>query len=174
MVSVVLSLGSNLGDQYFYICQMEKALRTILKGTLARSDLMKTEPVGVKDQLWFLNRIISGSFDGTARQLLESTRHIEESLGREKKGQMASRTADIDILLFGEQIINDADLIVPHPRMLWRRFCIEGMNQIVPQWRVPGTEMSVSQHFKQMSPQLRAQRIFISHEKGSDCSDGRP
>lgn len=174
MESVVLSIGSNLGDKCIHISQMEEALFSILKGILRKSNLLRTEPVGVEGQPWFINRIISGSFEGTALQLLEYTREIEKKLGRDNKKQMAPRTADIDILLFGGQIISTADLVIPHPQMLFRRFCLEGMNQIVPDWLIPGTEMSVSEHYKQMGPQIRAQRMFHFHEKGSDYSDGRP
>lgn len=163
MALVVLSVGSNLGDQFFYIRQMDDALSMLL-GPILRSDLMKTEPVGVKNQSWFLNRIISGKFEGTAEQLLCCTRQIEKRLGRNNKNQMAARTADIDILLFGEEIINTAELKVPHPQILFRRFCLEGMNQIVQDWIIPGTAMTVSQHYKMMSAKVRAQRIFIFHE----------
>jgi 2-amino-4-hydroxy-6-hydroxymethyldihydropteridine diphosphokinase len=173
MESVVLSLGSNLGDQCIYISQMEEALFSILKGILRKSDLLRTEPVGVEHQPWFINRIISGGFEGTAQQLLECTKEIEKKLGRDNKMRMAPRTADIDILLFGGQIINTAELVIPHPQMLLRRFCLEGMYQIVPDWLIPGTGMSVSEHYKQMGPQIRAQKIFHFHEKGSDYSDGR-
>ncbi len=173
MESVVLSLGSNLGDQCIYISQMEEALFSILKGILRKSDLLRTEPVGVEHQPWFINRIISGGFEGTAQQLLECTKEIEKKLGRDNKMRMAPRTADIDILLFGGQIISTAELVIPHPQMLLRRFCLEGMNQIVPDWLIPGTGMSVSEHYKQMGPQIRAQKIFHFHEKGSDYSDGR-
>ncbi len=168
-----MSLGSNLGDQCIYISQMEEALFSILKGILRKSDLLRTEPVGVEHQPWFINRIISGGFEGTAQQLLECTKEIEKKLGRDNKMRMAPRTADIDILLFGGQIINTAELVIPHPQMLLRRFCLEGMYQIVPDWLIPGTGMSVSEHYKQMGPQIRAQKIFHFHEKGSDYSDGR-
>ncbi|NLL12156.1 MAG: 2-amino-4-hydroxy-6-hydroxymethyldihydropteridine diphosphokinase [Fibrobacter sp.] len=174
MESVVLSLGSNLGDQCIYISRMEEALFSVLKGILRKSDLLRTEPVGVECQPWFINRVISGSFEGTAQQLLECTKEIEKKLGRDNKKQMVPRTADIDILLFGGQIINTSELVIPHPRILFRRFCLEGMNQIVPDWLIPGTGMSVSEHYRQMGPQIRAQKIFHFHEKGSDYRDGRP
>lgn len=174
MESVALSIGSNLGDQCINISLMEEALFSILKGLLRKSDLLRTEPVGVECQPWFTNRIISGSFEGTAQQLLEYTREIEKKLGRDNKKQMAPRTADIDILLFGGQIISTAELVIPHPQMFFRRFCLEGMNQIVPDWLIPGTGMSVSEHYRRMGPQIRAQRIFHFHEKGSDYRDGRP
>lgn len=173
MESVVLSLGSNLGDPSIFISQMEEALFSILKGILRKSDLLKTEPVGVEHQPWFINRIISGGFEGTAQQLLKYTQEIEKKLGRDNKKKMAPRTADIDILLFGEQIISTAELVIPHPQMLLRRFCLEGMNQITPDWLIPGTGMSVSEHYKRMEPQIRAQKVFHFHEKGSDYSDGR-
>lgn len=173
MVSVVLGIGSNLGDRFHYIHLMEKELCLVLSGPILKSDLMETEPVNVDHHQWFLNRIISGSYDGTALELLDRIEIIEVKLGRDKKSQLAPRTADIDILLFGEEIINTAILTIPHPQIINRRYCLEGMNQIVGNWLIPGKGRLVSEHFNSMNAQIKAQKIRFLHEKGSDFSNDR-
>lgn len=173
MASAVLSIGSNLGDRCKYIQEMEKELGTLLEAPLLKSDLMETEPVGVENQQWFLNRILFADFNGSAFELLKNTQEVEKKLGRDKKEQKASRTADIDILLFGDEIITTSVLIVPHPQILLRRFCLEGMNQIIQERVIPGTKKTIAQHYLMMSPQIRSQKIRFLDKKGSNCSDDR-
>lgn len=172
MTLAVLSLGSNKGDRFSYIRQMVSELSNLLS-KLKKSDLMETEPVGVENQQWFLNLIICGNFEGEAMELLRSSQYIERKLGRDKKKLMQPRTADIDILLFGEEIIKTSELVIPHPQIFSRRFCLEGMYQTVADRLIPGTGKSVAQQYLSMSSQLRAQKIRFINEKGSDCSDGR-
>jgi 2-amino-4-hydroxy-6-hydroxymethyldihydropteridine diphosphokinase len=137
MTDVVLSLGTNLGDRAQYMRRMEEGLRAILSAPVAVSRLMETEPLGMaRGQQWFYNRLMRGLYHGSPHQLLDACRDIEKRLGRERPVKNASRTADIDILLFGKIQLNDARLIVPHPRITDRRFCIEGLLETAPDMNV--------------------------------------
>jgi 2-amino-4-hydroxy-6-hydroxymethyldihydropteridine diphosphokinase len=138
LASVALSLGSNLGDRRNYIDAMAASLRKILTGIRA-SRLMETEPVGVGEGHGaYLNKVVAGTYRGSAFELLEECLSIEARLGRVRVGCRSPRTADIDILLFGaETICAPPRLIVPHPELLNRRFCIEGLMDIDPAILVP-------------------------------------
>lgn len=141
MLDVVLSLGSNLGDRASNMRLMEQELRLLLNPPIVRSSLMETEPVGtVSKQEWFYNRVVRGSYVGTPRELLDKCLSIENKLGRQRSPseRYAARTADIDILLFGDTIINEPDLVVPHPGIQKRRFCILGLKEVAGGCSFPG------------------------------------
>lgn len=131
----VLSLGTNLGDRAAHMQSMEALCAVALSGELQFSPLYETEPLAVgPEHLPYYNRIVAGFFEGSARELLIRVRVIERMLGRNdaEKGKYLPRVADIDILLFGGDEVQDPDLHIPHDAILDRRFCIEGIAAIVP------------------------------------------
>jgi 2-amino-4-hydroxy-6-hydroxymethyldihydropteridine diphosphokinase len=157
---VALSLGSNLGDREDNISQMEKRLCRILIPPFRMSSLMETEPVDVKErQSSYLNRIFCGGFSKSAEHLLEQCFQIEYELGRTDKGAKLARTADIDIILFGDLKISDEKLTIPHPQLFSRRFCIEGLCEIVPEWRVPGTGFTIMELYGTIWNAVKDQKI---------------
>jgi 2-amino-4-hydroxy-6-hydroxymethyldihydropteridine diphosphokinase len=161
MELAALSIGSNLGQRELYIEAMERELRLLLSG-VRTSRLMETEPVGVDGvQPSYLNRIVAGYYSASPRELLESCLSIELELGRRRDKVKDSRTADVDILLFGNLEINSAELTVPHPQLLKRRFCIEGLFQIDSGWVVPGIGKNVSELREEMSAEVRDQNVFF-------------
>lgn len=140
--------------------EMESALSTIVSGPILKSRLMETEPVDVsRPQDWYLNRIVAGTFDGTPEELLENTQAIEIRLGRSEKGKRAPRTADIDILLFDDLVIYEENLIIPHPALVTRRFCIEGLFEILPLYSIYGLGISVTELYRNMGDDVRKQKI---------------
>lgn len=160
MVDVVLCLGTNLGDRASYMRQMEQGLETVLLAPVIKSRLMETEPLGVTaGHPWYYNRIVRGRYDGTPRELLEKCRALERKLGRTRPEKYAPRTADIDILLFGDQVINEKDLIIPHRHILDRRFCLEGLHDIAGNGKVPGLSKSVKETVKAMAAEVKKQKI---------------
>ncbi len=162
MNTVFLSIGTNVGDREYYIREMESSLSELLIPPIRHSRLMETEPVGViGEQNWYLNRIISGQFGGTPRELLECTQSIENRLGRIEKHNRAPRTADIDILLFDSEVICERGLVIPHSAITTRRFCIEGLFEIVPQKKLAGTEITFADIFGQMDTATRNQRVYF-------------
>jgi 2-amino-4-hydroxy-6-hydroxymethyldihydropteridine diphosphokinase len=139
---------------------MEKALAEVIIPPIKRSRLMETEPVAIEGQQdWYLNRIITGFFLGTPARLLEQTQLIERLLGRTEKGTRAPRTADIDILLFDNFIVTEKDLVLPHPAIDSRRFCIEGLFELVPDKMIPGIDRTVAQLFNGIISEVREQRV---------------
>jgi 2-amino-4-hydroxy-6-hydroxymethyldihydropteridine diphosphokinase len=128
-----LSIGSNLGDP---VQQCRDALREIssLKNVqvLRRSFLYRTQPVGNVSQDWFVNGVLEVRTTFTAPQLIKALQWVEQTLGRVRTGKWDPRTIDIDILLYGQEIIGTGDLVIPHPEMHKRRFVLVPMNKIAP------------------------------------------
>jgi 2-amino-4-hydroxy-6-hydroxymethyldihydropteridine diphosphokinase len=155
---------------------MAEKLEFIMDSGLTQSQVMETEPIGMSgDQRWFLNLIVRASFAGTPQELLAECNRIERELGRNRtrEKQLSARSADIDILLFGHVIIMEKSLIVPHPRFLERRFCLEGLRQIGARWKVPGTGITVGEHYERMPPHVRRQRIIFMNGKNHGMHQGK-
>ncbi len=136
MVKAFLSAGANMGDRKAHL---EFALRSLSKGGSVRqaSSIYETEPVGYLDQPWFLNQAIELETDLSARQLLALCQDIESSGGRIRTFRNAPRTLDLDILLYGDSVVGEPDLIIPHPRMAERRFVLVPLAQIAPEFVHP-------------------------------------
>jgi len=137
MEEVVLSLGTNSGDRVLNMRRMEKELLNILDPPLRFSSLMETEHVGGGQRPAYYNQLIRGGYAKSPRDLLHQCQAIELAMGRRREGPFAPRTADIDILLFGNEEVSEEDLCIPHPRMLDRRFCIVGLAEIAGELTMP-------------------------------------
>ena len=94
---------------------------------------MKTEPVGFKDQPWFLNMVLEGDTDLSAEELLRFVKGIESEMKRVKTMRNGPRIIDVDILLYNDEKIETEELTVPHPRMLQRAFVMVPLNEISPE-----------------------------------------
>ncbi|MDR2579052.1 MAG: 2-amino-4-hydroxy-6-hydroxymethyldihydropteridine diphosphokinase [Chitinispirillales bacterium] len=167
MTHVALSIGANLGDREANIFFMERELYQLLADAKS-SPLMETEPVGVDGpQPPYLNRIITGYYDGIPHQLLCACFVIELRLGRKREKPKEPRVADVDILLFGDLEINEETilhtLVIPHPEIQNRRFCVEGLARIDPSILVPvgGRRKTAGRLFKNMRADVAAQNISL-------------
>lgn len=142
---VYLALGSNVGDREEYI---EQAVFLIskLKGVemIKRSTNYETEAEGVKDQPPFINAALEIRTSLSPHKLLDELQTIENALGREREVEWGPRTIDIDILLFGNQVISDDRLQIPHPLMHERLFVLQPLKEIAPRAMHPMLEKSIS------------------------------
>ena len=128
-----LAVGSNIGDRERNIrSAIEKLQR--LPGVRVRriSLLYETEPVGGPSQGMYLNAAIEVECSLSAGELLKQLHRIENQLGRTRPGKDFPRTIDLDILLFGDEVIDEPDLKVPHPRMHERAFVMAPLAEIAP------------------------------------------
>jgi 2-amino-4-hydroxy-6-hydroxymethyldihydropteridine diphosphokinase len=135
--TVYLSLGSNLGERRE---NLEQAISRLgeLGNVTGVSSFYETEPVEYRDQPWFLNCAVAIETELMPKQLLGRVMAIEQALGRRRGGRpKGPRSIDIDILLFGNSIIETGDLVVPHPAMHQRRFVLEPLAEIAPDVRHP-------------------------------------
>jgi 2-amino-4-hydroxy-6-hydroxymethyldihydropteridine diphosphokinase len=136
-VGTYLSLGSNLGDRG---AKLEQALESMQERGVAvatRSSIYETEPTEVADQPWFLNLVVFAETLHSARELLGVCKRIEQELGRVPGRRFGPRALDIDVLLYGGETIEEADLVVPHPRMHRRRFVLIPLVEIAPELTDP-------------------------------------
>ena len=133
METVYIGVGSNLGDKQNNCLKAIEMLSEISGCELIdSSDWYLTKPVGVEEQDWYVNGVASLSAGISARDLLKNLLTIEEDMGRVRKKRWASRIIDLDILLFGREIINERGLTVPHPLMHLRRFVLLPLVQLAP------------------------------------------
>jgi 2-amino-4-hydroxy-6-hydroxymethyldihydropteridine diphosphokinase len=133
--TVYLSLGSNLGDREFNIVRALESIKA-MEGfdLISCSSVYISEAAGMDPSApFFLNMVIKGQFDFTPLELLGNLEGIESDLGRETKGDNRPRPIDIDILLFGNEIVESGRLTIPHPRMLGRPFVYVPLLQIEPE-----------------------------------------
>ena len=126
-----LMLGGNIGDRMDYLLQCVDLLRRGVGNIVAMSAIYECEPWGFEDSQWFLNQVVVAETNLDPFHLLEKVQRIEQILGRQRthKGYH-SRTMDIDILLYGNHIIDTSELVIPHPRMAERMFALQPMSEI--------------------------------------------
>jgi 2-amino-4-hydroxy-6-hydroxymethyldihydropteridine diphosphokinase len=144
VVPVAIALGSNLGDRETYLRDALNALRPHVH-SLRSSSFHDTAPVGVGEQPVFLNAAAVGETSLPAQALLVTLLDIEKRFGRERPYPGAPRTLDLDLILYDAEIIDSADLVVPHPRFRERRFVLEPLAEIAADWRDPLTGRTVSE-----------------------------
>jgi 2-amino-4-hydroxy-6-hydroxymethyldihydropteridine diphosphokinase len=134
MVTVYLSLGSNLGDRRAYLKAAVNALRLILKD-VKESSIYETEPLYVTDQPAFLNQAISGKTDREPLEFLKQCQSIQTQIGRTPKAiRFGPREIDIDILSFGNILLKTESIEIPHPRIHERLFVLEPLCEIDTNW----------------------------------------
>ncbi|MBN1276118.1 MAG: 2-amino-4-hydroxy-6-hydroxymethyldihydropteridine diphosphokinase [Deltaproteobacteria bacterium] len=133
-----ISIGSNLGDKLGNCTKAADLIDRIpCCKVMAKSDFYRTEPVEMESSEWFVNVVISLSVQLSAHDLLKSLLQIETALGRERGKICAPRTIDLDILIFGQDIIDERGLTVPHPLMHLRRFVLIPIAQLDPDLNHP-------------------------------------
>jgi 2-amino-4-hydroxy-6-hydroxymethyldihydropteridine diphosphokinase len=137
-----LSLGANIGDRGKNLGDAISRLQTTEK-VIAISSFYETEPVDVARQSWFLNCVVSVETSRSPQQLMEFLLQIEQEMGRRRLETKGPRSIDIDILLFGDALINSPEVTVPHPAMQRRRFVLEPLAEIAPDARHPVLKKTV-------------------------------
>jgi 2-amino-4-hydroxy-6-hydroxymethyldihydropteridine diphosphokinase len=129
-----VGLGANLGDR-------EAAIRraAALVEAVRLSPIVETEPWGYADQPLFLNAVAELETEEPPRALLERLLEVERQLGRVRTGpRYGPRTIDLDLLLYGDECLDEPGLQVPHPRLHERRFVLEPLAALVPERKIPG------------------------------------
>jgi len=130
LTTAYLGLGTNLGRRPRNLSAARRRLRQKGARILRQSRVIETEPWGVTNQPRFLNQEIEVDWTGTPRQLLKATKEVEEEGGRKPTRRWGPRVIDVDILLFGDERINQRDLVVPHPRIGEREFVRESLREL--------------------------------------------
>lgn len=139
MTRAYVGLGANVGPREVTILSAVDLLAAADGvSVVAVSQLRETEPVGVVDQPAFLNAAVAVDTSLDARALLDVLLAIERELGRVRTERWGPRTIDLDLLVFGDETIDEPGLRVPHPRLGERRFALEPLAELAPELVVPG------------------------------------
>ncbi len=154
---VAIALGANLGDRLKQIQSARDAFKEIIVAgsELLQSSIFKTSPIdceeGTPD---FFNAAIAFIYSGSPSELLILCKEIEEMLGRDlslaRKKRNLSRPIDADILYFGQKVIHTETLHIPHPRLLERRFVLEPLAEIQPNFLLPNSSQTIDEHLQKL------------------------
>ena len=142
-----LALGSNLGDREAYLRAAIARLRMAPGVNFLRaSSIYETEPIGVTDQPRFLNMVVELAIEDsvTPRDLLTLAKRIEAEVGRTQRERWGPREVDIDILLVGDERVQEDDFQVPHPRMWERAFVMAPLAELAPALKGPSGETAAA------------------------------
>ena len=134
-----LGLGSNIGDRRLFLQKGIRSLKHVGFDVERCSSFYETEPVEYEDQEWFLNVVVGGKTALKPRSLLKQCRRIEKKAGRKRAIRYGPRSLDIDILLYKGRVIEERNLVIPHPRMHERRFVLVPLVEIAPEIEDPRT-----------------------------------
>jgi 2-amino-4-hydroxy-6-hydroxymethyldihydropteridine diphosphokinase len=138
-----LCLGSNLGDKKRNLNRVLKEIENLkMVKVLKTSSIYETEPVGLKDQSWFLNAVIKIKTKLPPLSLLYLLQGIERKLGRGKGKRWGPRKVDLDILLYDNAILKDEKLTLPHPQMHKRRFVLIPLIELGSRWKHPALHLT--------------------------------
>ena len=138
MTRAFLGLGSNLGDRLVNLQRAVDLLGDHGVRVVLSSRVYETDPVGGPPQPEYLNAVIAVETDGSAYDLLDACRTVENALGRERTERWGPRTVDLDILTFGDEVVDEPDLQVPHPRMHERGFVLVPLLELEADPQLPG------------------------------------
>jgi 2-amino-4-hydroxy-6-hydroxymethyldihydropteridine diphosphokinase len=140
-----IGFGSNLGDRLENCRNAIGALAALPPCSLLKtSSFYETSPVGLVDQPAFINGVVLLETDEDAHWLLSQMLEIEKTFGRIRNLKWGPRSIDLDLLFFDDQIINTPELSVPHPSLHERRFVLEPLNEVAPDFRHPSLGKSVA------------------------------
>lgn len=139
MTQIVLGFGSNLGDRLQLIEQAYELVQERIGEKILVSSMIETKPWGFHSENLFMNSVASFNTSLSAQDCLKEINKIEAELGRKRSGQAGyeSRTMDIDILFYGNEVIDEENLKVPHPLLHKRDFVLTPLKEIMPEFVHP-------------------------------------
>lgn len=158
-MEVFLLLGSNLGDRRKYLHDAKVAIVASCGQLMVASAVYETAAWGQEDQPAFYNQVLQIETDLGPEGLLREAHNIEQSLGRTRYKKWGERTIDIDILYYGDTLVQQPNLTIPHPEIANRRFTLMPLAEIAPDWEHPGVQKTNKRLLEECPDQLDVVRL---------------
>jgi 2-amino-4-hydroxy-6-hydroxymethyldihydropteridine diphosphokinase len=154
-----IGIGSNVGRRQEHIARAIVLLAALPGITVLRqAALYETEPVGIKDQPWFINTAVEVETELPPRELLCCLKEIERVVGRRERGRWEMREIDLDLLLYGDLILEEDGLVLPHPELHRRRFVLEPLVELAPEFVHPRLQKPLRQLLAALEDQKKVIR----------------
>ncbi len=159
MEEIYLLLGTNLGDRMANLQRAKELMVPKMITVIRESSVYETAAWGIEDQPSFLNQVLRVDFIKSPQRLLEGILEIEEEMGRVREEKWGSRLIDIDILYFGDRVVAEKDLKIPHPEIQNRRFTILPLLEIAPNFEHPVLKTSHQELLNKTPDDLEVKRV---------------
>jgi len=161
LTTAFLSLGSNLGDREKYLREALSLMEGEDLVVLRVSSVYETEPMELTGQPWFLNIVAEVETTLDPGEMLRRCQDVEAHLGRQRTIPKGPRTVDVDILLYGDEVIDSPDIFIPHPAMQERRFVLEPLAELAPDFTIPNSGAKIGALLEGLQEQtVRKMRRF--------------
>ena len=156
MARIFLLTGSNLGNRLEFLQTAKTELRKRVGNLIQESSIYETAAWGKTDQADFLNQVLELETELKPEEILEINQEIEKAAGRNRKEKWGARELDIDILFYEDLVLNQPDLIIPHPQLQNRRFTLMPLAEIAPDFMHPVFRKTVAELLKSCPDKLEA------------------
>lgn len=161
MEPVIIALGSNLGDRHGILISAAKYLESISEGSIRKSSIWESEPVGPA-RYTFLNAVVKMHASQSPPELLTLLKSYEKRAGRNPSGKKwGPRLLDLDIITYGNLVIRDETLIIPHPEYTNRKFVLLPMKEVAPAWIDPESGRSIDQ-MVETAPEMSIEKTNLT------------
>jgi 2-amino-4-hydroxy-6-hydroxymethyldihydropteridine diphosphokinase len=161
MITVFLLLGTNLGDRQLFLQQAIAHIREEVAPIINASSIYETQSWGKTDEPDYLNQVIMLQTKLPAKDILQKILGIELQMGRKREVKWGSRSIDIDILFYGDEVIDEPGLIVPHPQLHNRRFTLEPLAEIAPEFVHPVLNKNILVLKNELKDSLIVKKLYF-------------
>ena len=161
MVTVFLLLGTNLGNRELFLREAITHIEQLVAPVTKTSAIYETQSWGKTDQPDYLNQVITLQTNLTARDVLNKILDIELLMGRKREEKWGSRIIDIDILFYGDAVINEPGLIVPHLELHNRRFTLEPLAEMAPEFLHPALNKNILTLKNELKDSLIVKKLYF-------------
>jgi 2-amino-4-hydroxy-6-hydroxymethyldihydropteridine diphosphokinase len=161
MITVFLLLGTNLGNRELFLQEAIMHIEELVAPVIKTSAVYQTQSWGKTDLPDYLNQVITLQTNLPAQDVLKRILDIELLMGRKREEKWGSRIIDIDILFYGDAVINEPGLIVPHPELHNRRFTLEPLAEIAPEFLHPALNKNILTLKNELKDSLIVKKLYF-------------